>query len=419
MEDESIFLINNCVADGLGSPFNANCANSTGNGTCKDSVDLPFPTPAINARKAADKSKQSFASNKAYSQQVDLASQKGKNKETKKGKEPNFVKSATAKKVDWAPKVIEIGESSLPKNQALITEFPTSSYSSKLSSISESNPDSRLMKDFEFLSSHQSRDFASMELKSFISPFSPILLSSCFAPICSKSSHHANPSSSPEESSEKLSTPDGTKKQSDATSTRNRSECTTQATIGVKRGPNEPDSEEGLAFAGQLVQSTFCLSSSETTTNPGLDPDTRGRNGEQPPSANHPDDYPNGLGTKDNPLLGELVERPQLGSTDLDADSGGVLLACGGSRVPLRQQPDDCVQARDESQCNSFPRLRKILEGARGAGQKNAQDRCVLPTDTPTSSSELALTVRGKRSKAKPANKPKPKGRDVIDCLEL
>ncbi|OMO59803.1 importin subunit alpha-7-like protein [Corchorus olitorius] len=88
--------------------------------------------------------------------------------------------------------------------------------------------------------------------------------------------------------------------------------------------------------------------------------------------------------------------------------------------IPFDWQ-DDSLQIGNKSQSQSFPRLRKILENAWGAGEKDAQDRLLLPANTQTSSSRLAPKVRGKKAKpAKRSTKPtNSTSRNDIDCMEL
>ncbi|OMO90343.1 hypothetical protein COLO4_19231 [Corchorus olitorius] len=158
------------------------------------------------------------------------------------------------------------------------------------------------------------------------------------------------------------------------------SKLSTEGTLSVERGSIEPATTKEMAFTGPLVDEPFCLQSSEErANNPSSDPFPERGIEEQYPNAHHSDEHSDGLGTK----------------------------------------LDDSFQVRDESQCKSFPRLRRILETARGAGQEDAQVRCVLSTDTPASGIRVAPTLRSKRGKAKPVNKSKSKNRNVDDCLKL
>ncbi|OMO70232.1 hypothetical protein COLO4_28682 [Corchorus olitorius] len=176
-------------------------------------------------------------------------------------------------------------------------------------------------------------------------------------------------------------------------------ECSTQRALSV-----EGRSARDVALTGNFIEPTLCVSSAKAGE-PGTDlvTDTGGGNGKQHSGADHPTRLSDGLGTDDNNVLGELVEGQTMGSSSMDANSGRILSPCGSARVPSGQQQDGGFQDISQPKCQSFPSLRKILEDARGAGQKNAQDRCVFNTDTAASGSGMEPPVWSKRIRAKSA----------------
>ncbi|OMP01496.1 hypothetical protein COLO4_11819 [Corchorus olitorius] len=154
-----------------------------------------------------------------------------------------------------------------------------------------------------------------------------------------------------------------------------------------------------MDLTGELIEPSVHIHCPKTPTNSGMDPNSGRREGKCHPKSHNIDGDSNGLGTENNQIMGKLVERSQLGDSSVDADNGTLLPPCGSPRISTGEQQIISIQDREQSQCKSFARLRKILENARGAEDKDTKDRILLPSDAEKGSSRVAPKSRPKGGK--------------------
>ncbi|OMO77063.1 hypothetical protein COLO4_25371 [Corchorus olitorius] len=335
------------------------------------------------------------------------------------GKEQVKLKTTPSVKTSWLPKTFEVGQSStLAENQKLEIDIPFSSFGENPNLSTELNSASFFIQEFESLSNSAISSSLNMGENTFTSS---IHLSSVPKPCFGKSCDNAEPNLSTEEpiqaEAKKLH---HKKKISGAESQPEQPiERPFSATIGLEGIARLPSSVEAEIVIGELIKSAIRVRCTETnSTRSDLGTDGGRGIGECNPSSHHSSDLSYGLGIENDKGLGKLVARPQLGGAGLDADNGTVSSPCGSPRVPNGQQHALSLSDRDQPQCKSFPRLRKILENARGTREKDAQDRIILPADTSTSCPGVATKARPKGVKNTRKSKAKST-KNVNDSMEL